>query len=68
MVEIDLKMLEKRGVNPYQATIMAARVARETNQKILQNIIQSDESPVVVALKKLMDGRVVMAEEEEIEA
>lgn len=65
---LDLDVLKKRGINPYQAVIMAAKEARSLNEKIIQGILSEKEKPVISALEKLLDGRVVRIEEEPLEA
>lgn len=67
MLETKVDSLRQRGLNPYQAAIMAAKEARDINEKVLQSIIEIEEKPTTVALQKLLDGRVVLAEDETIE-
>lgn len=66
MLEVRLNELEQRGINLYQASIMAAKEAHSINQKIINGIMksQTNEKPTSIALKKLLDGRIILAEEE----
>jgi len=67
MLETMLNVLKERGINHYQAAIMAAQEARVINDKVHLGILEVDQKPASIALEKLMDGRVVLADEEGIE-
>jgi hypothetical protein len=67
MNEMRLDQLEKRGINPYLATIMVATESRFINEQVRLGILEIDKKPTTIALEKLMDGRVVLAEDESIE-
>lgn len=62
MVEIFFwEDLERRGVNPYEAVIAAAREARRINSMRREKGIEDQEKPTTVALKKVTSGRVKIA-------
>ena len=68
MMETEVNSLKGRGINPYQAVIMASREARAINDKVSMGIMEIQEKAATLALSKLLDGRIVLSEEEEIEA
>lgn len=68
MIEVQLDKLKQRGINAYQAVIMAATEARDLNDKINLGIMEAENKPTTMALEKLMDGSVVIAEEDGIES
>ncbi len=59
MIELDLDQLEKRGIDRYKAVIMAAQEARFINDQIRLDIIEAQDKPTTMALKRLYEGRVV---------
>ena len=65
LVELDLDKLESRGINRYQAVLLASQEARFINDQIRLDITKSSEKPSTTALKKLFDGRVVANTENE---
>ncbi len=67
MLETQLDTLRKRGINPYRATVMAAMEARAVNTKVLQGIAEEKDKPTTIALRKVLDGRVVLTTEEALE-
>ncbi len=58
-LELDLDQLEKRGINRYKAVLMAAQEARFINDQIRLNIVDTNEKPTSMALRRLYEGRVV---------
>jgi DNA-directed RNA polymerase subunit K/omega len=59
MLELQLEKLESRGISRYKAVLMAAEEARLINDQIRLDIIQTEEKPATVGLKRLFEGRVV---------
>jgi len=59
LLELDLDQLEKRGIDRYKAVIMAAQEARFINDQIRLDIIEAQDKPTTMALKRLCEGRVV---------
>jgi len=67
LLEIRIEELEKRGINRYKAVLMAAQEARFLNDQIKLGIISTKEKPTSLALQKLFEGRVVEADESDID-
>jgi len=63
--ELELEMLEKKGVSRYKAVLMASQEARFVNNQLRMGIIESKEKPTTLALRKLFEGRVVEDVEEQ---
>ena len=59
MLELDLDMLERKGINRYKAVIMASQEARFINDQIRLNIVEAEDKPTSMALRRLFEGRVV---------
>ena len=66
MLELDLDQLEKRGMSRYKAVVMAAQEARFINDQIRLNIIDTNEKPTTLALKRLFEGRIVETSPHEV--
>ncbi len=64
LMELDVEMLEKRGIDRYKAVIMAAQEARFINDQIRLDIIEPTDKPTTMALQRLYEGRVVENTEE----
>ena len=58
-IELDLDLLEKRGIDRYKAVVIAAQEARFINDQIRLGTIEPDDKPATMALKRLYEGRVV---------
>jgi DNA-directed RNA polymerase subunit K/omega len=67
LLELDLDKLEKKGINRYKAVLMASQEARFINDQMRLDIINSQDKPTTLALKRLFEGRVVENEEGEVE-
>jgi DNA-directed RNA polymerase subunit K/omega len=67
LLELDLDKLEKKGINRYKAVLMASQEARFINDQMRLDIINSQEKPTTLALRRLFEGRVVENEEGEVE-
>jgi DNA-directed RNA polymerase subunit K/omega len=63
LLELDIEKLEKRGINRYKAVLMASQEARFINDQIRLDILQTNEKPTTLALKRLFEGRVVESDE-----
>ncbi|MDR3011648.1 MAG: DNA-directed RNA polymerase subunit omega [Chitinispirillales bacterium] len=59
LYELELETLEKRGVSRYKAVLMAAQEARYINTQQRMGNLDSKEKPTSIALKKLLEGRIV---------
>ncbi|MDR0306415.1 MAG: DNA-directed RNA polymerase subunit omega [Chitinispirillales bacterium] len=59
LLELELEKLEKKGVSRYKAVLMASQEARFINDQMRHGIVDSNEKPTTLALRKLFDGRVV---------
>ncbi|KMQ50134.1 hypothetical protein CHISP_2994 [Chitinispirillum alkaliphilum] len=69
LYELDLELLEKKGINRYKAVLMASKEARFINDQIRNDIITgAEDKPTTLALKRLFEGRVVENQENEIES
>lgn len=66
MLELDLDQLEKRGLSRYKAVVMAAQEARFINDQVRLNIIETNEKPTTLALKRLFEGRIVETSPNEV--
>lgn len=49
--------MERRGINPYEAVISAAREARRINLIRREKGIEVQEKPTTVALKRVTSGK-----------
>jgi len=67
LLELDLDKLEKKGINRYKAVLMASQEARFINDQMRLDIINSQDKPTTLALRRLFEGRVVENEEGEVE-
>lgn len=65
LLELDLDVLEKRGINRYQAVLMASQEARFLNDQIHLGIIDEVSKPTTVAIKRLFDGLIVVSDDTE---
>jgi DNA-directed RNA polymerase subunit K/omega len=65
MIELSLDELEKRGINRYKAVIMASEDARFINDQVRLGILNTNEKPTTIAIKRLLEGRVVESKENE---
>jgi DNA-directed RNA polymerase subunit K/omega len=63
LLELDLELLEKRGINRYKAVLMASQEARFINDQVRLDILETAEKPTSLALKRLFEGRVVENDE-----
>jgi len=63
--ELELEVLEKKGVSRYKAVLMASQEARFVNNQLRNGIIESREKPTTLAMRKLFEGRVVEDVEEQ---
>jgi DNA-directed RNA polymerase subunit K/omega len=63
IMELNIEMLEKRGINRYKAVLMAAEEARLINDQVRLGIIEPTDKPSSMALQRLYEGRVVEEEE-----
>jgi len=63
--ELELELLEKKGVSRYKAVLMASQEARFVNNQLRMGIIESKDKPTTLALRKLFEGRVVEDVEEQ---
>jgi DNA-directed RNA polymerase subunit K/omega len=68
MLETQLGVLAKRGINSYQACIIAAREARSLNEKVLLGITEAGRKSTTIALEKLLDGRIIVSQDEGVES
>ncbi len=59
MVEFKLKDLADRGINPYQAVIMASQEARFINDQMKLGVIDEKKKPTTISLNRLFEGQVV---------
>ncbi len=66
LFELQLEKLEKKGISRYKAVLMASQEARFINDQLRLNIIDSNEKPTTLALKKLFEGRVIEDQETQI--
>jgi len=57
--ELELEVLEKKGVSRYKAVLMASQEARFVNNQLRNGIVESREKPTTLAMRKLFEGRVV---------
>lgn len=62
LLELEVEKLEKRGINRYKAVLMAAQEARFINDQIRLDITKAADKPATMALKRLIEGRVVEAD------
>lgn len=67
LLELDIEKLEKRGINRYKAVLMASQEARFINDQVRLDILETDDKPTSLALKRLFEGRVVENDEAGIE-
>jgi len=65
LLELDLDILEKRGIDRYKAVLMASQEARFINDQIRLDIIEAKDKPTTVALQRLFEGRVIEHSEDE---
>ncbi len=63
--ELELELLEKKGVSRYKAVLMASQEARFVNNQLRMGIIDSKEKPTTLAMRKLFEGRIVEDVEEQ---
>ncbi len=63
--ELELEVLEKKGVSRYKAVLMASQEARFVNNQLRMGIIDSKDKPTTLAMRKLFEGRVVEDVEEQ---
>jgi len=63
--ELELELLERKGVSRYKAVLMASQEARFVNNQLRMGIIESRDKPATLALSKLFEGRVVEDVEEQ---
>jgi DNA-directed RNA polymerase subunit K/omega len=63
--ELELELLERKGVSRYKAVLMASQEARFVNNQLRMGIIESRDKPATLALRKLFEGRVVEDVEEQ---
>jgi DNA-directed RNA polymerase subunit K/omega len=63
--ELELELLERKGVSRYKAVLMASQEARFVNNQLRMGIIESKDKPATLALRKLFEGRVVEDVEEQ---
>jgi DNA-directed RNA polymerase subunit K/omega len=63
--ELELEVLEKKGVSRYKAVLMASQEARFVNNQLRMGIIDSKDKPATLAMRKLFEGRVVEDVEEQ---
>jgi len=68
MLELELEKLEKKGISRYKAVLMASQEARFINDQIRLDILNTNEKPTTLALKRLFEGRVVEGEQGEMES
>ncbi len=65
LYELELELLEKKGVSRYKAVLMASQEARFVNNQLRNGIIESKDKPATLAMRKLFEGRVVEDVEEQ---
>jgi DNA-directed RNA polymerase omega subunit len=66
--ELELDKIELRGINRYKAVLMASQEARFINDQMRLGILKNEANkPTSIALRKLFEGRVVVAGESGLE-
>jgi DNA-directed RNA polymerase subunit K/omega len=65
LYELEMELLEKKGVSRYKAVLMASQEARFVNNQLRNGIIDSKDKPATLAMRKLFEGRVVEDVEEQ---
>jgi hypothetical protein len=63
--ELELELLERKGVSRYKAVLMSSQEARFVNNQLRMGIIESKDKPATLALRKLFEGRIIEDAEEQ---